>query len=59
MGSSYTIISNTGTLAADGRGGYLLTEADGTATDYNPNGTLNYIQGDCTVNYAPNSTCLR
>ena len=25
-------------------GGYLLTEADGTATDYNANGTLNYIQ---------------
>ena len=25
-------------------GGYLLTEADGTVTDYNANGTLNYIQ---------------
>ena len=35
---------DTGTLTADGLGGYLLTEADGTATDYNPNGTLNYIQ---------------
>ena len=35
---------DTGTLTADGHGGYLLTEADGTATDYNANGTLNYIQ---------------
>ena len=25
-------------------GGYLLTEADGTVTDYNADGTLNYIQ---------------
>ena len=35
---------DTGTLTADGHGGYLLTEADGTDTDYNANGTLNYIQ---------------
>jgi len=35
---------DTGRLKSDGKGGYLLTEANGTATDYNPNGTLNYIQ---------------
>ncbi len=35
---------DTGTLMADGHAGYLLTEADGTATDYNANGSLNYIQ---------------
>ena len=35
---------DTGILRADGQGGLLLTEADGTATDYNANGTLNYIQ---------------
>jgi YD repeat-containing protein len=35
---------DTGILTTDGHGGYLLTEADGTATDYNSNGTLNYIQ---------------
>ena len=43
-GAFFSEPGDTGTLAADGRGGYLLTEADGTATDYNPNGTLNYIQ---------------
>ncbi|MGA2499470.1 MAG: RHS repeat-associated core domain-containing protein, partial [Tepidisphaeraceae bacterium] len=35
---------DTGRLTADGSGGYLLTEADGTATDYSHNGALNYIR---------------
>ena len=43
-GAFFSEPGDTGTLTADGHGGYLLTEADGTATDYNPNGTLNYIQ---------------
>ena len=43
-GAYFSEPGDTGTLTADGHGGYLLTEADGTATDYNANGTLNYIQ---------------
>ena len=35
---------DTGTLTADGHGGFLLTEADGIITDFNPNGSLNYMQ---------------
>jgi RHS repeat-associated protein len=35
---------DTGTLSADGSHGYLLTESNGTATDYNANGTLNYLR---------------
>ena len=35
---------DTGTLTADGNGGYRLTEADGTITDYSANGLLNYMQ---------------
>ena len=43
-GAYFSQPGDTGTLTADGHGGYLLTEADGTATDYNANGTLNYMQ---------------
>ncbi len=43
-GTYFSEPGDTGTLTTDGQGGYLLTEADGTATDYNPNGTLNYIE---------------
>ena len=43
-GAFFSEPGDTGTLTSDGEGGYLLTEADGTATDYNANGTLNYIQ---------------
>jgi RHS repeat-associated protein len=43
-GAFFSEPGDTGTLTADGDGGYLLTEADGTATDYNANGTLNYLQ---------------
>ena len=43
-GTYFSEPGDTGTLTSDGNGGYLLTEADGTATDYNANGTLNYIQ---------------
>jgi len=43
-GAFFSQPGDTGSLTDDGHGGYLLTEADGTATDYNPNGTLNYVQ---------------
>ncbi|MGO9917226.1 MAG: Ig-like domain repeat protein, partial [Isosphaeraceae bacterium] len=43
-GVFFSQTGDTGTLTADGNGGYLLTEADGSATDYNPNGTLNDIE---------------
>ena len=43
-GAYFSEPGDTGTLTSDANGGYLLTEADGTASDYNPNGTLNYIQ---------------
>ena len=43
-GTYFSQPGDTGRLTADGHGGYLLTEADGTATDYNANGTLNDIQ---------------
>jgi RHS repeat-associated protein len=35
---------DSGTLTADGSGGYLLTDADGTETDYSSNGALSYMQ---------------
>jgi YD repeat-containing protein len=44
VGTFFSEVGDTGTLHSDGKGGYLLTEANGTATDYNPNGTLNYIE---------------
>ncbi len=44
VGAFFSQPGDTGTLTTDGLGGYLLTEADGTATDYNPDGTLNYVQ---------------
>jgi RHS repeat-associated protein len=43
-GAFFSQPGDTGTLTDDGHGGYLLTEADGTATDYNANGTLNYVR---------------
>ena len=43
-GAYFSEPGDTGTLTADGNGGYLLTESDGIATDYNGNGTLNYMQ---------------
>ena len=43
-GTYFSQPGDTGTFKADGHGGYLLTEANGTATDYNFNGTLNYLQ---------------
>ena len=33
-GAYFSQSGDTGTLRADGRGGYLLTEADGIETDY-------------------------
>ncbi len=42
-GAYFSQPGDTGTLKSDSRGGYLLTEADGTVTDYNANGALNYI----------------
>jgi RHS repeat-associated protein len=35
---------DTNTLSADGRGGYLLTEVGGMATDYTSAGLMNYLQ---------------
>ena len=43
-GTFFSEPGDTGTLTSDGAGGYLLTEADGTVTDYNADGTLSYIQ---------------
>jgi YD repeat-containing protein len=43
-GAYFSQPGDAGTLTGDGRGGYLLTEADGTATDYNASGAMNYIQ---------------
>src|SRR5208337_2850731 len=43
-GTFFSEPGDPGTLTSDGHGGYLLTEADGTVTDYNANGTLNYVQ---------------
>src|SRR5208337_3270735 len=43
-GTFFSEPGDPGTLTSDGHGGYLLTEVDGTVTDYNANGTLNYIQ---------------
>jgi len=37
-GAFFSQPGDTGTLTADGRGGYLLTEADGTATTFNQPG---------------------
>jgi YD repeat-containing protein len=35
---------DTSTLKTDGLGGYVLTESNGIITDFNPDGTLNYMQ---------------
>ena len=43
-GTYFSQPGDTGSLHSDGSGGYKLTEADGTTTDFNSNGTLNYIQ---------------
>lgn len=43
-GTYFSQPGDTGTLSADGHGGYLLTEADGTETDFTASGLLNYMQ---------------
>ena len=43
-GHYFSQTGDTGKLTADGSGGFLLTESDGTATDYSGTGTLNYVQ---------------
>ena len=43
-GAYYSQPGDTGTLAADGSGGYLLTEASGIETDFTSAGLLNYMQ---------------
>jgi len=35
---------DAGTLSADGFGGYVLTEADGTATDFSSSGVLSFVR---------------
>jgi RHS repeat-associated protein len=44
LGTYFSQPGDPNTLTADGLGGYLLTQPDGMATDYSPNGTLNYMQ---------------
>ncbi len=43
-GAYFSPTGITSTLAADGSGGYLLTDADGTQTDYTAAGLLNYTR---------------
>jgi YD repeat-containing protein len=43
-GSYLSQPGNTGSLSADGSGGYLLTEANGIETDFTSAGLLNYMQ---------------
>ena len=43
-GGYFNQAGDYGTLAADGSGGYTLTEKTGAVSEYAANGTLNYIQ---------------
>jgi RHS repeat-associated protein len=44
VGGYLSLPGDHGVLTGDGSGGFLLTEPDGTARDFRPDGKLNYVQ---------------